>query len=146
MYADDSSVTSTVTTVKNLGKKLNKDMTSASEWCTDNRMLANAPRTKAMLITTWQKRASLPEQERILKVTLNDTQLENVENDKLLGVHINNNLSWENHINSIFSKENRNIALLIVCTLTTSGCNCGCKNIGYYSIFQLSLLLLLNNY
>ncbi len=44
-------------------------------------------------IATWQKRASIPEQERILKVTLNDTQLDNVENEKLLGVYINNNLS-----------------------------------------------------
>ncbi len=66
-----------------------------------------------MPITTWQKRASLPEQDRILKVTLNDTQLENVEHDKLFGVHINNNLSLENHINSVFSKVNRNIALLM---------------------------------
>ncbi len=107
MYADDSSVTSYATTVKDLEKKLNEDMTSASEWCTDNCMLANASKTKAMLITTWQKHASLPEQDRILKVTLNDTQL-----DKLLGVHISNNLSLENHINSILSKVNRNIALL----------------------------------
>ncbi len=30
------------------------DMTSVSEWCTDNHMLANASKTKAMLITTWQ--------------------------------------------------------------------------------------------
>ncbi len=112
MYADDSSVTSTTTTVKDLEKKLNEDMTSVSEWCTDNHMLANASKTKTMLITTWQKRASLPEQDRILKVTLNYNQLDNVENDKLLGVHISNNLSWENHINSVLSKVNRNIPLL----------------------------------
>ncbi len=50
------------------------------------------------------KRASLPEQDRILKVNLNHTQLDNVEND--------NTLSWDNHINSVLSKVNRNIALL----------------------------------
>ncbi len=61
MYAD-SSVTLTATTVIDLEKKLNDYMTSVSEWCTDNRMLANASKTKAMLITTWQKLASLPEQ------------------------------------------------------------------------------------
>ncbi len=52
MYAYNSSVTSTATTVKDLEKKLNEDMTSVSEWCTDNRMLANTSKTKAMLITT----------------------------------------------------------------------------------------------
>ncbi len=115
MYAYDSSVTSTATTLKYLEKKLNENMTSASDWCTGNCTLANASKTKAMLITNLQKRASLPEQDRILKVNdtqLNDTQLDNVGNDKLLGVHINNNLSWENHINSVLSKVNINIALL----------------------------------
>ncbi len=52
MYADDSSVTSTATTVKYLEKKVNEDMTSVSERCTDNCMLANASKIKAMLITT----------------------------------------------------------------------------------------------
>ncbi len=66
MCADNSSVTSTATAVKDLEKKVNEDMTSVSEWCTDNSMLANASKTKTMLITTWQKRASLPEQDKIL--------------------------------------------------------------------------------
>ncbi len=44
-------------------------MTSVSEWCTDNHMLVNASKIKAMLIINWQKHASLPEQDRILKVT-----------------------------------------------------------------------------
>ncbi len=45
--------------------------------------------------------ASLAEQDRILKVNLNDIKLDNVENDKVLGVHINNNLFWEHHTNSV---------------------------------------------
>ncbi len=48
-------------------------MTSVSEWCTHNHMLANASKTKVMLITTWQKRVSIPKQDRILKLTFNDT-------------------------------------------------------------------------
>ena len=43
---------------------------------------------------------------------LHNTYLENVDNDKLLGTFIDNNLSWEKHINSVLSKVNRNIALL----------------------------------
>ena len=112
MYADDSSITSSESTVKQLEDNLNEDMKSVSEWCSNNSMLANAPKTKVMLVTTWQKRASLPENDKYLQVKLNDTILENVDTDKLLGVMINNNLSWENHINSILSKVNRNIALL----------------------------------
>ncbi len=68
MYADDSSVTYTTTTIKDLEKQLNEDMIYVSEWSTDNYKLANASKTKAMLIITCQKRASLPEHDRVLKV------------------------------------------------------------------------------
>ncbi len=60
-------------------------------------------KTRTMLITLWQKYTSLPEQHQVLKVTLNDTQFDNVEYNKLLGAHINNNLSWENNMNYILS-------------------------------------------
>ncbi len=38
--------------------------------------------------------------------------LENVSTDKLLGVKINRNLSWEEHNNSIVRKVNSKLALL----------------------------------
>ncbi len=56
-------------------------------------MTANTTKTKVMLVTTWQKRASLPENERKMKVKMNGKYLENVESEKLLGVGINHNLS-----------------------------------------------------
>ena len=55
MYADDSSVTSAAKSVPELNEKLNADLQSISAWCKDNRMAANSSKTKAMLITTWQK-------------------------------------------------------------------------------------------
>ena len=88
MYAGDSSVTSTATTIKDLETNLNEDMT----WQIHD-MLSNGSKTKAMLIIIYQKCASLPEEDRVLKVTLNDTHLDNVENDKLLGAHKKNYVS-----------------------------------------------------
>ncbi len=43
---------------------------------------------------------------------MNDKYLENVEFEKLLGVVINHNLSWESHINGVVSNINRKLALL----------------------------------
>ncbi len=51
-------------------------------------------------------RASLPEYQRTLKVRLDGQCLENVSSNKLLGITINHNLLWEDHINSIFQKIN----------------------------------------
>ncbi len=49
---------------------------------------------------------------RTLHVGMNGQYLENVSTDKLLGVKINHNLSWEEHINSIVRKINSKLALL----------------------------------
>ncbi len=43
---------------------------------------------------------------------MNGQYLENVSTDKLLGVKINHNLSWEEHIKSIERKVNSKLALL----------------------------------
>ncbi len=75
-------------------------------------MAANTTKTKIMLVATWQKRASLPENERKLKVKMSGKHLENVESEKLLDVVINHNLLWENHINGVVSNINRKLALL----------------------------------
>ncbi len=112
MYADDSSVTNSADNVMELEENLNDDMESVSGWCSDNHMLANASKTKCMLVTAWQKHATLPADQQELKIKLNDTYLENVESDKLLGTMINNNISWEKHVHSVLAKVNRKLGLL----------------------------------
>ncbi len=43
---------------------------------------------------------------------MNNETLENVTSDKLLGVNIDHNLSWEKHITTIMSTINRKLAVL----------------------------------
>ncbi len=44
---------------------------------------------------------------------MNNDTLENVASDKLLGVTIDHNLSWEKHITTIVSTINKKLALLL---------------------------------
>ena len=74
-------------------------------------MTPNTDKTKCMLITTWQKRLHLPQNEDLC-VTLNDIPLDNVISKPLLGVTLNQNLLWEDHIDAAVSKMNKNMALL----------------------------------
>ena len=64
-----------------------------------------------MLITTWQKRNSLQPNSNLALVFNNDP-LENISKEKLLGVNLNHNLSWEDHIYQLEKIINRKIALL----------------------------------
>ncbi len=95
MYADDSSATTSARTVLEIQQHLVKDADKVSKWCSDNHMATNPTKTKVMLITTWPKRASLLEHQRTLKVRMDGQCLQNVSSNKLLGITINHNLSWE---------------------------------------------------
>ena len=111
MYADDSTITTSAKTVNQINGNLNEVMDKMSNWCNKNKMIPNTNKTKCMLIASWQKRLHLPQNEDLC-VLLNGIPLENITSKPLLGVTINHNLSWEDHINSTVSKINKNIALL----------------------------------
>ena len=63
-----------------------------------------------MLITTSQKRLRL--HDYVLNLTYNSDILKNVNNDKTLGVLIDNNLIWSIHMQSIAKKISSNLWLL----------------------------------
>ncbi len=112
MYADHSTLTAQAKTTPELKEKISSDAAKVLIWCQENHMAANTTKTKVMLVTTWQKWTSLPENERKLKAKMYGKYLENVESEKLLGVVVNHNLSWESHINGVVSNINRKLALL----------------------------------
>jgi ribonuclease P/MRP protein subunit RPP40 len=112
MYADDSSMTAVAKTVPELNDKLDTDMDNVDGWCGENGMAPNVPKTKSMLVTTWQKRASLPDNEKELCVKLKGQALQNVKTDVLLGTTINENLDWGQHIDNVVNKINSKLALL----------------------------------
>ena len=112
MYADDSNITSTATCVTELNATLNDDFGNISTWCKEDRMAGNSSKTKSMLITTWQKRNALPNNDRSLTVHLDGDLLENTTTERLLGVQISQNLSWDEHITSVEKTVNMKLALL----------------------------------
>ena len=52
-----------------------------------------------------------------INVTLDDVSLEKSNFSKFLGVIIDKNLTWKNHIDAISKTISRNIGLLVPCTL-----------------------------
>ncbi len=75
-----------------------------------HRMAVNAEQTKVMLVTTYQRETQLQTSE--IKVNFNNTMLENVISEKLLGVIIDKHLSWKHHIDKTSKTLSKNIALL----------------------------------
>ena len=72
------------------------DMTTLNTWCKCNGMLLNSSKTKIMLVTTNQKRQILDKE--IFDLELNEESLSMICNDIILGVFVDQNLTWSDHI------------------------------------------------
>ncbi len=82
MYADDSTLGTVRDTIKILNYKLCADVVQIVERCTDNKMVSNTDKTKAMIITTYQHHNHLNIKE--LRILLGEDLIQNVKVEKLL--------------------------------------------------------------
>ena len=72
--------------------KLNSDLQPVVKWSENNRMVVNTEKTKTMVIgSKFKVRGNL-------NLDLYGSQVKTTDNDKLLGVHFDQNLNWNNHI------------------------------------------------
>jgi len=110
LYADDTTLYDMSKSKTNLEINLTNAISKLSTWCKRNGMVINFSKTKLMLITSRQKRNQMNDAH--LEISLNDTFLQSVTSEKILGVQVDNNLSWSNHVSSLTKKISRNVWLL----------------------------------
>ena len=94
--------------------KLNEDMEKVQEWCTSNDMVINTMKSKSMIIGSSRKIQYL---ESDFNIFHDDVLLNDVKYEKLLGITIDNCLSWCQQINNIVSKISSRFGLM--CGLRT---------------------------
>lgn len=99
LFADDTSIHSSSKNLTTLSGELQRSIDKLTEWSELNHMSLNPTKTKCMLITTRQKRQLLPS--TLPPLCVNNQLVEEVESHKVLGVTIDNNLSWSHHINAL---------------------------------------------
>lgn len=109
LYADDTTLYEINKSKEEIETKLQKAMSDLSQWCIENGMVINQDKTKAMLITTRQRRSRIDDS---LKILCNNLQLSTVTSEKVLGVQIDNNLLWTEHISKVTKRMSTNIWLL----------------------------------
>ena len=102
LYADDTTLYYIDKSEKCIEKQLQIALQALTEWCKVNGMLINTSKTKVMLITTHQRRSHLNED--ILQLTYKGDPLTLVGNEKILGISVDNNLTWTNHSDAIVKK------------------------------------------
>ena len=110
MYADDTTIFDINVSKEIIERNLQSALNNLNMWCINNGMFLNASKTKVLLVTTPQKRARLENKNILLKYK--DVNLQLTTGDKILGIHINENLKWDDPIVFIRKKNSTNLWLL----------------------------------
>ena len=86
---------------------VNSELAQVQEWLTLNQLTLNIKKTNFIIFKSHKKRLR-----RDLRLTLNGTVLQRVEDSKFLGIVIDQHLTWKNHIDYITKKILRITGLL----------------------------------
>ena len=95
LFADDSTIHVADKNINIINSELQLALNEVTEWCSLNDMVMNPSKTESMIITTRQKRQL---DQLLLKLSVNDVPVTQVDKHRLLGVTVDTTLSWQNHI------------------------------------------------
>ena len=107
LFADDTTIHTSHSDITHVSTTLQENVDRLVEWSELNHMALNPDKTKCMLITTRQKRQNLPV--KLPPIHIANKVVEEVDSHKVLGVIIDNNLSWSNHISSLCKKLSKKV-------------------------------------
>ena len=86
--------------------KLSKDLNYAADWAAEWGMLFNAEKSEHLAISTRKFDITSPH------VTMNGTQIPQVTSHKHLGVNFYNTLSWQQHVDKVYTSCARRIGMI----------------------------------
>ncbi len=98
MYADDTTLHNNNKTKPEIETQLNADLLTVNNWCSKNNMIINPKKTTSMLIGTAKRKHSINTN---LCIHLGDHIISQVDQQKLLGVNIDQYLDWKLQIDQI---------------------------------------------
>ena len=114
LYADDTSLNSTLSLFSNpqnnrLSENINLELDKISAWMRANKLSLNISKTKYMVFRYSQRSLNtIPK----LNLKIENTIIEKVSNFNFLGLTINENMSWKNHISNVGRKISKTIGIM----------------------------------
>ena len=101
LFADDTNILVADKNINDLRYKLNNVMTELQTWFTLNILIVNTEKTLAMSFHTPQNKKPV-----VPQVIFVGRDIPYNTETKFLGIHINENMKWNNHIKHLSSKLN----------------------------------------
>ena len=110
-YADDKQLYFSNANARIVQKTLNSELAVVSRWITDNGLLLNPKKCESLIFRRTNPKHNQTEEEKI-NFSVDGTLIEPSTTCKLLGVHIDERLNFNNHVASICKKTSKQIAVI----------------------------------
>ena len=111
IFADDTNMFLSSRNLDYLVNTINKELRNLVIWFQANKLSLNVDKTNFMVFSSNCKKSNKCN----IQIKINDINIERVSYTKFLGVLLDENLSWCEHIRSIENKISRNIGILYKC-------------------------------
>ena len=109
MFADDTTLHSAGRDTQTIADCLQHSLHEVSEWCKSNGMMVNPLKTKSMIITSRQKHQLRP---LLLNLSYDSVPICQVSAHRLLGVTVDDRLSWQPHADNLCISISKKLFLL----------------------------------
>ena len=110
MYADDTTLTSTVSNFRNnsnpIETSINAELLKINDWLQINKLSVNIAKSKFMI---FQK---IDKEMEVLTLKVDNMNIERVKEFNFLGLMVDANLNWEKHIAKVSNACSRKIGIL----------------------------------
>ena len=110
MFADDTTLSLASNNINELFTRMNEELGHISIWLKANKLSLNTDKTKYILFHKTRQSDNLPL--KLPDLTINSSKIEQCSSIKFLGVIIDENLSWKQHIEYLECKISRVIGII----------------------------------
>ena len=116
MYADDTCLLLPFYMNSNSNNNIqtqyiNNKLFSVFQWLCANKLSLNTEKTKYMLFHFKQKQIN---ENNLPNIEINSVQIKHVETIKFLGIHLDESLTWNNHVSEISNKISKVVGVLSI--------------------------------
>jgi hypothetical protein len=109
MYADDTNLFHTNFDLIELFKTVNKELRHVSNWFKCNKLTLNTNKTKWVLFHSITKKRFLPS--KLPQIFIDQNEIKRDFVTKFLGVYLDENITWNHHIDYISNKISKNMGI-----------------------------------
>lgn len=110
MFADDTNLFFTGNDIKHIFQTMNDQLSQIKDWFAANKLSLNVDKTKYTLFCSKSDEENLPL--KLPELHIGGTAIDRVRSSKFLGILLDENLTWEKHIQTIESKISKQIGII----------------------------------